>query len=282
MAEMYDISGVFITDIVDVVALNENGTVKFKISEITDFTLANTADSTDVVGRGNTVLKRIKSNKQATLTGTNGVYSIPLLEVSSGGTLQGNNSEGVRTKINIPEDITVTVADKAILGYTAVGTLGNEIIEVRAFLSGMGGGGLVLTQAATTSPTTFTYDPATKEIEFAAGTIPVGTKITAYYNREIMAVILENSASNFAGTYPIWINLIVEDECDKQYKARIVMPRGQFDDNYDITGGNTIGTQSFSISSLKPTGNCPGATVVGDNLWELIIFRGTEDAPTTP
>lgn len=280
MPEMYDLSSIFITDIVDVTVLDNLGKVKFRITEITDFTLAQTADSADVVGRGNTILKRIKSNKQATLTGTNGVYSVPLLETSSGGILQGNNSEGVRTRINIPEDIIVTVADQATISYNAIGSIGNEIIEIRAWLPGAGGGGLILNQGATTSLTQFTFDPATKEIQFDSGTIPVDTKLTVYYNREIMAVTLENNASSFAGVYPIWINLIVEDECDRQYKARIVMPRGQFDDNYDITGGNTIGTQSFSISSLRPIGNCPGTTLANlDNLWELIIFRkDIEDA----
>lgn len=280
MAEKYYIGGVFITDVVSISALNDDGTIKFRATELTDLTIAQTADSTDVVGRGNTVLKRIKSNKQTTITATNGLYSIPLLEASSGGEIRGNNSEGVRTKINIPEDITVTVADQATLGYTAVGTVGNEIIEIRAWLPGAGGGGIILNQGVTTSPTQFTYDPATKLISFDSGTIPVDTKLTVYYNREIMAVTLENNASSFAGTYPVWIDLIVEDECDNQYKARFIIPRGQFDDNYDITAGNTIGTQSISISALKPTGNCPGATLSNsDLLWELIIFRSNiEDA----
>lgn len=273
--ERYDIGGVFIVDVVNIQAFNPDGTLRFSLNEITDFTLANTSDSTDVVGRGNTILKRIKSNKQSVLTATSGLYSIPLLETSSGGVLQGNNGEGVRTKINIPEDIIVDTADQATISYKAVSiTPGNEIIEIRAFLPGTGGSGLILTQAATTSPTHFTYDPDEKLIEFATGTIPVGTKLVVYYNREIMAVVLENNASSFAGTYMTVINLVVEDECDKQYKARIIMPRGQFDDNYDITGGNTIGTQSVSISALKQTGNCPGIDLRGtDQLWSLVIFH---------
>lgn len=277
--EAYEIDGLLITDIISVSALDPtDGSLKFVLEDIKTWTMANTEEKESITGRGGRVLKNIKKNKKAIFTGESAKYSLALIEAQSGGTLdKGTDNMGVKRKIRLGEEITTTVADSAKIKYVAVGTVGNEIPEL--YIRTQDGLGKKLTQDSAVGVGKFTYDPSTKTITFNTDEVPIGTDLVAYYDRNINMVTVNNPSDMFSKSYPFAIDVLAEGACNKVYFCRINIPKGELDGNFNLTGGDTVGTQSFSIECLTSTGKCPGVYATGNNLWDMVIFgQDAEDA----
>lgn len=265
-----------ITEVLGATGLNSDGTVGFLIDEIDDLTIANTEGKEAVTGKGGKTLLNIKKDKKTIVTLINKAYSMSVMEYQTGGTLKnGLTNEGEKTRIRFPEGIEIKVADKATISHKAVGTIGNEIAEI--FLMNADGSlGKKFTQSATLATGKFTFTPATKTIEFFAGEVPFNSDITVYYDRDIMMKSLNNPIENYSKSCPMWIDVLCKDTCQKVYWGRYIFAMAEFDGNFDIKAGSTIGTQSISFESLPPSGKCPGVVVTGKNLWDFQVF-GVED-----
>ena len=155
-----------ITSLETIMAFGINGGAhRFTLDELQNATIANSQDNTALTGKGGRTIGQLKQNKSVTVSGTNGMVSMGLVEVEVGSAGEHRAS----TPVKFPDYLVVT-DNKATTKYKAVGTAGNEIQEVIVKNSD----GTIkkrLSLDATAAEGKFAYDPATKELTFAADEI---------------------------------------------------------------------------------------------------------------
>lgn len=272
---MLNVNDLSITSFETVMACNINGGIfRFLLDEMQTCTIANTQENTNLTGRGGRTIGMLKRNKAVTVSGTNGMVSLGLIEAEV-----GSSGDSQVTTVKIPDYI-VAVADdagavSATTNYVAVGTAGNEIGELHV-KNANGTIKATLTQDATTAAGKFTYDPATKKISFAEGDVASGDEITVYYKRKIKAdVVIENISDNFSEKLELYIDAIAEDKCKNEYRVQFFIPYADFSGNFDIAMGDSQTVHSFEATSLASA--CGNGSSV---FWKMIVF-GADTADVT-
>ena len=253
-----------ITSYDDIIGFDRtNGSLEMILDELSDFTLNNTQEKTDITGKGGRVIGSLKKNKSVTGSGTNGMLSGGALA-----TVLGSEVENGTYNIRYTDTIIVN-ADKGTTRETALGTAGNEIgtIYLRDAENAYISGGTKLTQVAATPATgEFSYDPATKEITFFAGDVTDGTEVIAFYDAEVEGKKITNDADNYSKVLSVFVNVTCQDGCDNIFHGQFLIPRADFSGEFEIAGGSDPSTLGFEFTSLPDL--CTGES----KLWDFIVF----------
>ena len=235
------------------------GNYKFTLDELQSAAINNTEEKVDITGKQGRKLNSLKRNKGVTVTGTNGLISGGLLEVQTGGKFE-NKATTV-----LWADYLVVTGNAATTSFTAVGTTGAEIkgVYVKNANNTLG---KELIQDATASEGKFAYNPASKELTFAAGEIEDGVEIVAYYDRKIQADILENSSDVYSGKATLYIDAFAEDPCSNVFRVQFFIPRADFNGEFSFEMGDNQSVHAFEAESLA------GACGMGGMLWSMTVF----------
>ena len=262
------VKDLLVTSLDTVNAFGINGGVhRFELDELQTLTIGNTQANDPLTGKGGRTLGQLKRNKAVTISGTNGMVSLGLIEANLGAA-----GEHVKTLVRVPDYI-IADSDAATTTNTAVGTVGNEIKEI--FVKDADGLVLkTLTQDATASTGKFSYDPATKKITFAAGDVDEGADLTMYYDRQVMGDVISNMSDNYSEKLEIYVDGTAEDKCKNIYRIQFKVPYADFTGNFDFAMGDSQTTQAFEATSLASA--CGRG---GTKFWDLTVFGlNAEDA----
>ena len=240
-----------------------NGSLDLILDELTDFTLSQEEEKTDITGKGGRTIGSLKKNKKVTGKGTNGMLSGGALAA-----MLGSDIEDGEYLIRYTDPIIVN-ANKGVTTETAVGTVGNEIgtiyvrDENKAYISG----GKKLTQTSGTPQTgEFSYNPESKEITFFDGDIADGVEVIAFYDAKVTGKKITNDADKYSKTLQVFIDVTCQDGCDNLFHGQYIISRADFNGTFDIQGGSDPSTQSFEFTSLPDL--CTGKSI----LWDFIVF----------
>lgn len=231
----------------------------FTMDELQNASLAQGQEKIDITGKQGRKLTSLKRNKTLTVSGSNGMLSVGMLELQTGAKFENKVAEVMWF------DYLPVSGNKAVTTYKAVGTQGNEIPEILVKDSD----GLVvkvLTQDAAVAEGKFTYDPSTKEIAFFEGDIVDGTEIVANYKRNIQAAVMENMSDEYSGKAVLYIDLLAEDKCANVYRVQIKIPKADFNGEFTLDFGDDQTVHNFEAEGLA--GSC-GA---GGQLWSWTVF----------
>lgn len=259
-----------ITSLETIMAFAINGGVhRFTLDELQNATISNTQDNTALTGKGGRTIGQLKRNKAVTVSGTNGMVSMGLVEVEVGS--QGEHKTA--TPVKVPDYLTVS-EDKATTSYKAVGTEGNEIQEV-IVKNADGTISKRLTQDESASETgKFAYNPDNKELSFFAGDIEDGTSIVVYYNRLVEGDVISNISDNYSETVEMYVDALAEDKCHNIYHVQFYLPYADFTGAFDLAMGDTQTTHGFEATSLASA-----CTNGGTKFWDMTVFGvNAEDA----
>ena len=251
-----------ITSLETIMAFGINGGAhRFTLDELQNATIANSQDNTALTGKGGRTIGQLKQNKSVTVSGTNGMVSMGLVEVEVGSAGEHRAS----TPVKFPDYLVVT-DNKATTKYKAVGTAGNEIQEVIVKNSD----GTIkkrLSQDATAAEGKFAYDPATKELTFAADEIENGTAIVVYYTRNVEGDVISNISDNYSETVEMYVDGLAEDKCHNIYHIQFYLPYADFTGAFDLAMGDSQTTHGFEATSLASA-----CTTGGTKFWDLTVF----------
>lgn len=239
------------------------GSLDMILDELSDFTLNNTEEKTDITGKGGRVIGSLKKNKSVTGSGTNGMLSGGALA-----TMTGSEVESGKFNIRYTDTITVT-SNEGTTKEKALGTAGNEIgtIYVRDAEKAYISGGKKLTQVASTPATgEFSYDPESKKITFFEGDVANGTEVIAFYDAEVEGKKITNNADKYSKTLSVFIDVTCQDGCDNIFYGQFIIPRADFSGEFEIAGGSDPSTLGFEFTSLPDL--CTGKS----DLWDFIVF----------
>lgn len=241
-----------------------NGSLEMILDEISDFTLSQEEEKTDIAGKGGRTISSLKKNKKVTGKGTNGMLSGGALAA-----MLGAEIEDGKHIIRYTDTITVS-SNKGVTTEIAIGTAGNEIgtIYVRdennAYISG--GKKLIQATGADLKTGEFSYNPETKEVTFFAGDITDGTEVITFYDAEVEGKKISNNADNYSKTLQLFIDVTCQDGCDNLFHGQFIIDRGDFTGTFDIAGGSDPATQGFEFTSMPNL--CTGKS----DLWDFVIF----------
>lgn len=256
-----------ITSLETIMAFGINGGAhRFTLDELQNATIANSQDNTALTGKGGRTIGQLKQNKSVTVSGTNGMVSMGLVEVEVGSAGEHRAS----TPVKFPDYLVVT-DNKATTKYKAVGTAGNEIQEVIVKNSD----GTIkkrLSQDATAAEGKFAYDPATKELTFAADEIENGTAIVVYYTRNVEGDVISNISDNYSETVEMYVDGLAEDKCHNIYHVQFYIPYADFTGSFDLAMGDSQTTHGFEATSLASA-----CTNGGTKFWDMTVFGEQED-----
>ena len=240
-----------------------NGSLEMILDELTDFTLSQEEDKTDIAGKGGRTIGSLKKNKKVTGKGTNGMLSGGALAA-----MLGSDIEDGEYEIRYTDTIVVN-SNEGTTTETAVGTVGNEIgtiyvrDENKAYISG----GKKLTQTSGVPKTgEFSYEPSSKKITFFAGDVADGTEVIAFYDAKVTGKKITNDADNYSKTLSAFIDVVCTDSCDNLFHGQFIIPRADFNGTFDLQGGSDPSTQGFEFTSLPDL--CTGKSA----LWDFIVF----------
>lgn len=258
-----------ITEFVDVeLYYRETGLLDCRLEELQDFTLNATQEDSPITGRGGRVIGKKKKNKSASGSGTSGVISPGLMKAQTGGDIKYGKFKVKKAETKECSGKGTTI----VTDFTAVGTEGKEIGEIKVFTNG---GGLVGTynQGVSATETTFSYDPSTKTITLPeANEIVSGLSIVYSYEREVDATAINNPANKFSETREMWIHCFAKNTCDTIYCADIYIPRADLKGDFDLDLGGDQVTHKFSFDALPDFCN----RSEDDDLFKIFVY--TEDA----
>ena len=227
-----------------------NGSLELILDELSDFSLAQEEEKTDITGRGGRTIGSLKKNKKVTGSGTNGMLSGGAIAAMTGSDVE--NGEYV---IRYTDTITVH-SNGGTTTETAIGTAGNEIgtIYVRDTNNAYVSGGKKLVQTgATPAAGEFSYDPA-------------GTEVIAFYDTKVTGKRVTNDADKYSKTLQVFVDVTCEDGCDNVFHGQFIINRADFSGTFNIQGGADPATQSFEFTSLPDL--CTGK----NQLWDFVLF----------
>lgn len=265
---MVKISDLAFTSLETITAFDINSKAYlFTLDELQNASLAQGEEKIDITGKQGRKITSLKRNKTLTVSGSNGVVSAGMLEMQTGSAFKNET-----TNVMWYDYITVETADTAETEFIAVGTAGNEIKEV-LIKDANGFVEKVLTQADAAADGKFAYDPETRKISFAAGSVPVGTEIIVNYERNIVASVLENMSDTYSSKAILYIDLMAEDKCNNVYRVQIKVPKADFSGEFSLEFGDNQTVQSFEAEGLA------GACGSNGMLWSWTVFGAdAEDA----
>lgn len=264
-----NVNDLSITSLETITAFGINGGAhRFTLDELQNATISNSQDNTALTGKGGRTIGQLKRNKSVTVSGTNGMVSMGMVEVEVGSAGEHKKS----TPVKVPDYLTVN-GNKATTSYKAVGTAGNEIQEV-IVKNADATIAKKLTQDATAGTGKFAYDPDTKEITFAEGEIADGTAIVVYYTRNIEGDVISNISDNYSEMVEMYVDALAEDKCHNIYHVQFYLPYADFTGTFDLAMGDSQTTHAFEATSLASA-----CTNGGTKFWDLTVFgESAEDA----
>ena len=251
------------------------GNFLFALDELQNGSIANTEETSDITGKAGRKLAKLKKNKGATVSATNGMLSGGLLEAQTGGAFENKATEVMWT-----DYLTVDTNHKATTSYKGIGTAGAEIISLYLKDSnGVATTGLVqgTTAAAATAgdstanppvaatPQTFAYNPSTKEITFDSG-VTAGTEIVVCYKRKIQADVLSNDSDKFAVKCTLYVDALGEDKCGNIYRLQFYFPKADVSGEFSFDLGDNQTVHAFEAEALA------GACGQNGQLWTYTVF----------
>ena len=244
-----------------------DGNYIFTLDELQNASIANTEETTDITGKAGRKLAKLKKNKSATVSATNGMLSGGLLEAQTGGTFKSKTTEVMWT-----DYLTVNSSHEATTQYTAIANngQGTEIISLYLKKDGVVITGLV--QDGTAAEGKFAYTPGTKKLTFHTS-VTEGTEIVVCYKRRITADVLANDSDNFAIKCQLYVDALGEDKCGNIYRIQIYFPKADVSGEFSFDLGDNQTVHSFEAEALA------GACGAGANLWTYTVFGvNTADA----
>lgn len=269
MAGLFTIDNFTITSLDRIHAYSRtNKKGEMLLTELQSTTISNTEDTVDITGKGGRLLKQIKRNKAVSVTGVSALISGDLMAAQTG----SSQTYGIYA-VRYPDIITVTAemitAGKVTTEFTAIGTAGSEIVDLRVLSDN---GGLIpntYSQASTAAEGKYAYNPANKELSLPTDMVlTAGQKIVVMYDYNATGGRVANTSDIFGKTLYLVIDCTGVDACDNEYKCQFVIYRAQFSGEFDLELGGDQTVQNFTANSLVDT--C-AATQTND-LWEFLVF----------
>lgn len=245
----------------------------FTLDELQSATIAQSQEKTDITGKQGRKLSSLKKNKAVTISGNNGLVSGGLLEMQTGSKFENKVTEVMWN------DYLIVSGNKATTTYKAVGTTGNEV-EAVYIKNNDGTLGTTLTQGTTADDTTFTYNPATKELGFKDGVIADGVEVVVYYKRQIQASVLNNMSDTYSEKCSLYINAIGEDKCGNIFRIQFYVPKADFNGEFSIEMGDNQTVHAFEAESLAGAG-C-GYHNQSGQLFTYTVFGANADDYVAP
>ena len=261
-----------------------SGDYLFTLDELQNGSIANTEETTDITGKAGRKLAKLKKNKGATVSATNGMLSGGLLEAQTGGQFVNGKTDVMWT-----DYLTVDSNHQATTKYTAIANngAGTEIISLYLKKNGVATTGLVqgATPAAAVpadptaeppvagTPQTFSYDPSTKVLTFDSS-VDADTEIVVCYKRKIVADVLSNDSDSFAVKCQLYVDALGEDKCGNIYRIQIYFPKADVSGEFSFDLGDNQTVHAFEAEALS------GACGAGDTLWTYTVF-GVNTADVT-
>lgn len=245
-----------------------------RLEDMTDFTLSQSEDSTDLTGKNGRKIGKKKTGKTLTGSGTYALLSAGLLKVQTGGEITTGTQVVRKSELKTVSGATL------VTDATAIGTAGAEI----PFLKTVAKNGAIVdvyTQAATADATHYAYDPTTKTITLpidgSDAVIADGTTVMYAYEREVQGTMVTDPSDKFGDTLEVWVHVFGKDACDNKYFASIVIPRADFSSEFEFDLGGDQITHNFSFEALADLCNI----AAGSDLCRLIVYTDGSD-PTNP
>lgn len=246
---------------VDQITAFDGNDLEFIMDEVTETTLSQEEEITDITGRGGRKIGSLKKNKAVTGKGTNGLIVGGALAAMVGSEVEENEEEKVRytdTSLKVGSN-KASIEKKESL----VGAAGQEIIAV--YVKNKDGSlGKKFTQNAAAAAGEFSY--ADGGITFNEGELADGTELVAFYDIKVKAKKVSNVSDKYSKTLKLYIDCTAQDTCDNQYHVQFIIPRADFHGTFDLTFGGDPSTQDFEFGSLA--GGCGGS----NSLWDMVVF----------
>lgn len=258
---MVNVEKLTITEIEEIICFNNADELEFIMDEVQEGNINNAQEKSDILGRGGRKVASLKKNKAVTVSATNGFIV--------GGALAAQTGTDVvygTHKIRVT-DIIVVNSDVASTEKVAVGTLGAEIGAVYKKNSNGTLGDKLVQVAETPATGEFTYDPETKALTFFAGDLVDGTEVVAFYDVEVESAKISNDSETYSKTLKMLINVKMMDNCDQYYYGQFIIPRADFNGEFELAMGGDPTVHNIEAESLA--GGCTGST----KLWDLIIWE---------
>lgn len=238
------------------------GNLEMIMDELTDFTLSNSEEKTELKGKNGRTIGSLKKNKKVIGKGTNGMLSGGALA-----TMLGSDIVDGLHIVSFTDTVTVS-KNKATTTQVAVGTIGNEIgtIYIRNAENAFVSGGRKLTQVADVPASgEFIYNPSTKVIEFYADDVADGTEIIMFYDTEVTGKKITNDTDTYSKVLRGILDVTCKDGCDNLFHGQFLFGRADFSGTFDL-GGSEAATLGFEFESLPNL--CTGKT----DLWDFVLF----------
>jgi len=254
------------------------GALLWILDEMSQATISNTEDKEKLTGRNGRALGSLKKNKAATVKGTSGVVSTGMMA-----TQVGYGAENGNFNVNVPDELTVSTATESgtttstvTLTYSPVGGKVKSI----AVLQEDGQLGQVYSGTD--------YTVADKTVTFASTvTIANGTKVVAYYDRQISGDKVTNFSDKYSEIVDLYIDAFAEDKCtNTEYHIQFHFPKADFSGTFDIDLNGSQVTHAFEAEALAGNACRVGS---GRELWTYIVYgeqlddtNDTTEEPTSP
>lgn len=243
---------------------DSNGDLLFEAEELTDVTISNAEETTDITGKLGRILMRLKRNKSTTVSGTNGLLVGGLLATQVGDEIN-KGTYNVRYR-----DVITVNSDTAVTTYKAEGAAGAEIEAVYVRVDGASTNIIdckKLTQVAETPATgQFQYTPDSKTLTFFADDIEDGTQILVYYDVAVDGYSIANRSDQYSDTVECTLDVTCQDTCNNRFHGQFLFRRADFSGAFDLTGGTDPTTHPFEFTTL------PDVCNENDDLWDFYIF----------
>lgn len=256
-----DVNKLVLTQIDQITAFNNANELEFVMDEVQEGTISNTQEKSDITGRGGRKIGSLKKNKGVTVSATNGMLV--------GGALAaqvGSDVEQGTFKVRMTDTFSAS-GNSATTAYKAVGASGNEIGAIYK-RNPNGSMGEKLEQASAAAAGKFAYDPSSKKVTFNNSDIPDGTELVAFYDVEAEAAKITNDSERFSKVLRLYIDVTAQDNCDNLYHAQFIIPRADFNGEFELAVGGDPTVHSIEAESLA--GGCSGYS---SQLWDFIVFQ---------
>lgn len=236
------------------------GTEKLRafLLEIQKWDIKFSEEETSITGANGRELDKIKKNKKIVVTASNATNCNELFELTQGADV----TVSLTTPIRVPDVITVGTDTHVLTSNTAVGTVGQEIKEIRVLNVGNTLGDRY-EQAATADATHFAYDPSTKiitlPIDHGTPVITAGQKIVASYMFAAQGTKITISDNKFGLTQKVYLDVSGKDMCGNARHIQFIIPKASFAGETGVSGGGDQSIQDFTINALA-SGECENSS----------------------
>lgn len=257
------------------------GALLWILDEMSQATISNTEDKEKLTGRNGRTLGSLKKNKAATVKGTSGVVSTGMMA-----TQVGYGAQSGDFNVNVPDEITVstetTTGENPVTTSTATLTYAPVGGKVKSIAVLQENGQLGQVYSGTD------YTVSDKTVTFASTvSIANGTKVVAYYDRQISGDKVTNFSDKYSEIVDLYIDAFAEDKCtNTEYHIQFHFPKADFSGTFDIDLNGSQVTHAFEAEALAGNACRVGS---GRELWTYIVYgeqlddttNATEE-PTSP